>query len=160
MSHTPHFRAGVGCVIYTEENQLVVFRRSDEVDSWQFPQGGIDEGETPEQAIWRELYEETALSQSDFSETAAYPQWTLYVYPPEITVVRNHAYILGQVQRWWFLKVKPTTVIDVSKATDRELSDWKLTSPQDFLNTNKTEWKQDVYQQLASYLTENILSNR
>ena len=56
------YRPCVGIVLFNNNNQVFIARRNDVGrQSWQFPQGGIDEGETPEVALYRELYEETGL---------------------------------------------------------------------------------------------------
>ncbi|MFQ3190305.1 MAG: putative (di)nucleoside polyphosphate hydrolase, partial [Paraglaciecola sp.] len=54
------FRANVGIVICNELGQVFWARRYGQ-HSWQFPQGGIDEGETAEQTMYRELHEEVGL---------------------------------------------------------------------------------------------------
>ena len=55
----PHFRAGVVAVVRRSDGQVMAFERADAPGAWQLPQGGIESGETPEQAAWRELREET-----------------------------------------------------------------------------------------------------
>ena len=54
------YRKGVGIIIVNSDLQFFLGKRIG-ADAWQFPQGGIDEGETPEEALYRELYEETGL---------------------------------------------------------------------------------------------------
>ena len=54
------YRKGVGIIIVNSDLQFFLGKRIG-ADAWQFPQGGIDEGETPEDALYRELYEETGL---------------------------------------------------------------------------------------------------
>lgn len=58
------YRPNVGIVICNSHGQVFWARRYGQ-HSWQFPQGGIDEGETPEQAMYRELYEEVGLTKKD-----------------------------------------------------------------------------------------------
>ena len=55
------FRPNVGIVICNEDDQVLWGRRVNGRDSWQFPQGGIHRGETPEVAMYRELEEEVGL---------------------------------------------------------------------------------------------------
>ena len=57
----PHFRAGVVTVVRRADGQVLAFERSDRPGQWQLPQGGIESGETPSAAAWRELAEDDAL---------------------------------------------------------------------------------------------------
>src|SRR5687767_13981343 len=54
-----HFRAGVVAVVRRADGRVLAFERADLPGQWQLPQGGLDRGESPEQAAWRELEEET-----------------------------------------------------------------------------------------------------
>lgn len=56
------YRSGVGIMLLNTEGRVFVGQRIDQaVESWQMPQGGIDAGETPRQAAYRELWEETGI---------------------------------------------------------------------------------------------------
>ena len=63
---------------------------------WQMPQGGIDEGETPEQAAWREMYEETGLTQDTCQLIAESQNWYTYDIPK-----KNKCKIDGERQKWF-----------------------------------------------------------
>ena len=58
------FRPNVGIMLANDRGQLLWARRVGGRDAWQFPQGGIDTGESPEQALYRELHEEVGLSRT------------------------------------------------------------------------------------------------
>ena len=80
------FRANVGIVICNKMGQVFWARRYGQ-HSWQFPQGGIDEGETAEQAMYRELHEEVGLTKKDVDVLkTGHPEfddwrWVSYWYP-------------------------------------------------------------------------------
>ena len=55
------YRSNVGIVLANPAGQVLWARRVGGPNAWQFPQGGINQGETPEQALFRELYDEVGL---------------------------------------------------------------------------------------------------
>ena len=74
------YRFNVGIVLLNERNQAFWGRRSGQ-DSWQFPQGGINAGESSEQAMWRELFEETGLRPADVTLLGETADWLYYRLP-------------------------------------------------------------------------------
>jgi putative (di)nucleoside polyphosphate hydrolase len=60
------YRPNVAAIIRRPDGRVLICRRSDYPESWQFPQGGVDEGETLEQALTRELWEEIGIGAEDF----------------------------------------------------------------------------------------------
>ena len=74
------YRFNVGIVLLNERNQAFWGRRSGQ-DSWQFPQGGINAGESSEQAMWRELFEETGLRPADVTLLGETADWRYYRLP-------------------------------------------------------------------------------
>ncbi len=84
MTHDPRpYRPSVGAVLRRPDGLLLMAERIDHDGIWQFPQGGIDPGESPEQALWRELGEELGFASPEALCTivgSAPP--TRYEYPP------------------------------------------------------------------------------
>ncbi len=114
----PHFRAGIVAVVRRADGKVLAFERTDYSGEWQLPQGGIERGESPEQAAWRELEEETGLGSTHVRLVDEYDGWTVYVWPPEM----RRGARLGQAHRWFFFEplradVEPTPDGD-------EFSDW------------------------------------
>lgn len=116
-----HFRANVVAIVTNDKGSVMAFERSDIDGQWQLPQGGVDEGEAPVDAVWRELEEETGLSSKHVELVDEYPEWTVYEWP---SGARKHGR-LGQAQRWFTFRVKDE---DVEPEPDgSEFVDWKWT---------------------------------
>jgi putative (di)nucleoside polyphosphate hydrolase len=60
------YRANVAGILRNSRGKILICERLDVRDGWQFPQGGVDPGETPEQALARELWEEIGVEAADF----------------------------------------------------------------------------------------------
>lgn len=103
MSRAPHFRAGAGAVILSRDGRVLVFERADIPGAWQFPQGGLEPGESPEDAVWREVREETGLERPAIALLARYPEPLVYELPP---AARRRRTGLGQVQYWFFFRAQ------------------------------------------------------
>lgn len=149
-----YFRAGVGTVIHNKRNEVAFFRRAKHpVGIWQFQQGGIDEDETTQQTLWRELHEEVGLSESDIAQVDEFPDWLSY---QDLDATTDHTIIrLGQTHRWFFLRLKDDISIDLSRATDAEFDDWSWVSFEEAIQRTG-EHKQHVYQTLYSYFKKHI----
>ena len=77
------FRANVGIIITNQRGQLLWAKRYAQ-NAWQFPQGGLDEGETPKQAMYRELYEEVGLKPDDVKILKQSDEWYRYRLPERL----------------------------------------------------------------------------
>lgn len=77
-----YYRLNAGIVVFNKQHKVLLCKRNDVADSWQFPQGGIDEGETPKEAAFRELKEETSLTEVTWVTTLTEP--ARYRFTPEI----------------------------------------------------------------------------
>jgi len=98
-----NFRAGVVAVVTNAAGEVMAFERSDVPGAWQLPQGGIDVGECPIDAAWRELGEETGLGPDDVELIGEHPDWLVYEFPEH---VRAQGKRLGQAQRWYTFQVR------------------------------------------------------
>ncbi len=98
------YRPCVGIMLINKDGMVWIGSRDDGGSSanyefsWQMPQGGIDKGETPEQAARRELFEETSVTTISLLEEA--PEWFSYDYPPEVVQRSRKGKYRGQAQRW------------------------------------------------------------
>ena len=96
------FRANVGIVVANDHGQVLWARRVGGRDAWQFPQGGINQGETPEQALYRELEEEVGLTAGAVEVLGVTRGWLRYRLPKAFvehmwTIVLAGAYVANQM---------------------------------------------------------------
>lgn len=122
------FRLNVGIIIASDEGRLFWGRRLGPFDAWQFPQGGMKEGETPEQAMYRELEEETGLTEGDVEIVAVTKDWLRYRLPKRF--LRRDRYqesrCIGQRQKWFLLRlVSDESSIDLLKTGHPEFQGWR-----------------------------------
>jgi putative (di)nucleoside polyphosphate hydrolase len=119
-----HFRAGVVVVVRRGDGWVLAFERADQPGQWQLPQGGIEDGELPLDAAWRELGEETGLGPAEVELTGEHPEWVVYEWPPEVVAGGRR---LGQAQRWFFFRLRDESV---EPAPDgREFTAWRWAEP-------------------------------
>jgi putative (di)nucleoside polyphosphate hydrolase len=102
------YRDCVGVAVFNDEGLVFVGRRKSggnpehvtvNNSPWQMPQGGIDKGEAPLDAAWRELYEETSIRTADL--IAEVPEWIYYDLPDEALGIALKGKYRGQRQRWF-----------------------------------------------------------
>lgn len=102
------YRPNVGAVLFNREGKVWVGRRAPTPDTphlagaWQLPQGGIDPGEAPEEAVLRELAEEIGTDRVEI--IAAHPEWLTYDLPPELLGRALGGRYRGQRQKWFALR--------------------------------------------------------
>jgi putative (di)nucleoside polyphosphate hydrolase len=93
------FRLGVGIILLNESGKVFVAQRLDNAGpAWQMPQGGIDEGETAEEAVRRELVEE--IGTDKFCISYLSDKWYEYLIPVDIASRIWGGRYIGQRQKW------------------------------------------------------------
>jgi putative (di)nucleoside polyphosphate hydrolase len=115
------YRDCVGVAVFNRAGEVFIGRRkpdpwtedTSEIDApWQMPQGGIDAGEAPLDAAWRELFEETSIRSVELLAEA--PDWIFYDLPDAALGIALKGRYRGQRQRWFaFRFTGPDTEIDV-----------------------------------------------
>ena len=94
------YRRGVGIVLLNGKDEVFVAQRIDSPEpAWQMPQGGLDRGEEPLAAAWRELYEETGVRSAVLLEETA--NWLRYDLPRELVPNIWKGRYRGQEQKWF-----------------------------------------------------------
>ncbi len=98
------FRANVGIILANCDGEVFWGKRIGQT-SWQFPQGGIDPGETPLEAMYRELHEETGLLAKHVEVIGCTQDWLRYRLPKHMIRQRSNPTCIGQKQRWFLLRL-------------------------------------------------------
>ncbi len=98
------YRPNVGIVLVNGHNEVFLGQRVRD-HQWQFPQGGIDRGETPLQAMYRELHEEVGLLPEHVMVMGRTRNWLRYDVPEQFLRSGNGGNFRGQKQIWFLLKM-------------------------------------------------------
>jgi len=120
------FRLNVGIMIANQEGQLFWARRFGR-KAWQFPQGGIHEGETSEEALFRELHEEVGLVSEEVAILYQSKQWLTYQLPSQLIRRDTYPVCIGQKQKWFLLRLvagEERIKLDVSDSPEFDGWQW------------------------------------
>jgi len=118
-------------------------RRGPLLSAWQMPQGGIDRGETPRAAAWRELKEEVGTDRADL--LAESRQWLSYDLPPELRPTHWDPRHRGQSQRWFAFRFTGEDADIVLDAHQPEFARWRWARPEEVLDLI-VAFKRPVYE--------------
>ncbi|MBR0674330.1 RNA pyrophosphohydrolase [Neoroseomonas soli] len=106
------YRDNVGAVLFNDAGLILVARRADLPNAegapggWQLPQGGMDEGEDPAIAVFRELEEEIGTARAEI--LAEHPRWLTYDLPEHLVGKALGGRYRGQRQKWFALRFRGT----------------------------------------------------
>jgi len=98
------FRANVGIILANDDNKLLLGGRVG-AKGWQFPQGGMLQGEEPVDAMFRELHEEVGLEADDVEVLGITSDWLRYRLPDKFIRRASKPLCIGQKQRWFMLRL-------------------------------------------------------
>jgi putative (di)nucleoside polyphosphate hydrolase len=147
------YRANVGIIISNASGQVLWARRIGGANAWQFPQGGVDDGESPEEAMYRELYEEVGLTPEQVKVVAVTGGWLNYNLPKQFIREYQSPVCIGQKQKWYLLKLLTAdSAIVFDKTASIEFDHWQWVSywyPLDQV----IDFKRDVYRQALKELS-------
>ena len=148
-----NYRRCVGIMILNDKNEILVGKRIDHPSGhWQMPQGGIDENEDPEQAVWREMKEEIGTNKARMIKQSK--QWINYKIPSETlaTLPWGQKYV-GQTQKWFVFRfIGKNDEINVG-TENPEFSEWKW-SHYDLLVEDIVPFKRKTYQKILEEFKE------
>ncbi|MGD9969720.1 MAG: RNA pyrophosphohydrolase [Sulfuricurvum sp.] len=149
MTESKFYRPNVAAIIvssdYPEQKKVFIAERTDLEGVWQFPQGGIDEGETSEEALFRELKEEIGTKKAEI--VAEYPEWISYDFPAHIAA--KMAPYAGQTQRYYLVRLKKEAKIDLD-TKHPEFKQYRFVDI-DELFEHIAHFKRPVYEQVVSH---------
>lgn len=149
------YRLNVGIILSNADSKLLWARRIGQ-EAWQFPQGGIQEDETPEQALLRELWEEVGLSPEHVEIAGCTQGWLHYNLPRHLVRYGSRPVCIGQKQIWFLLHLRgDEREIHLGRSATPEFDAWRWV---DYWCpvTEVVGFKRAVYQRALTEL-ENLL---
>lgn len=151
MQEGKSYRPNVAAVIlssrYPDKCEFFIAHRSDIKNAWQFPQGGIDEGETPRDALRRELLEEIGCDKVEV--LGEFPEWISYEFPKKTMSKKIYAYD-GQTQKYFLVRLKENAEIDLGAYDIPEFEEYEFVEYEDLFK-RVTYFKRKVYRRVIDY---------
>jgi putative (di)nucleoside polyphosphate hydrolase len=138
------YRPNVGIILVSGARQVLWAKRIGQ-EAWQFPQGGIDGGESPEDALYRELNEELGLDRDHVEIIGVTRDWLRYRLPARYIRRRRGRICIGQKQKWFALRLLAADSLVRFDATENpEFDGWRWV---DYWHPLKevVEFKREVY---------------
>jgi len=136
------FRAGVGAVIANDRGDVLACERRDIAGAWQFPQGGLKDGEGALDAVRREIQEETGIGGDALRLVAECPDLLVYELPRDAWSRKTGR---GQVQRWFMFACHGLSVVVPPAESEFVACAWR---PFADVERHVPDFRKPVYRQL------------
>ncbi len=144
------YRPNVGIIVANDQGRVLWARRAGQ-DAWQFPQGGINSNEGIEEALFRELKEETGLDPENVEIVGCTRGWLRYKLPRRLLRQNSSAFV-GQKQKWYLLKMlAEDAAVSFSHSETPEFDYWRWVSYWYPLG-QVVSFKQEVYRKAMKEL--------
>jgi len=154
MAKFTRYRPNVAAIVlseeYPEKCEFMIARRKGMRRGWQFPQGGIDENESTEEALRRELREEIGTDEIEI--IAEYPEWISYDFPKNAKNPKMYPF-KGQRQKYYLVRLKENARIDLESYETPEFEEYKFVTG-DELFKQVAFFKRKVYRRVIEYFTK------
>lgn len=142
------YRPCVGVMLINQDKKVLVGQRIDNpADAWQMPQGGVDDGEDFEKAIYRELMEEIGTDKAAI--ITQLDDWLYYDLPPELKGKLWGGKFIGQRQRWFLMQFTGKDADINIQTAHPEFKAWKWVDPS-MLDQLIVPFKREVYKKVLS----------
>lgn len=149
------FRPNVGIILSNNAGQVLWARRIHQA-AWQFPQGGIQVHESPEEALYRELMEEIGLAKENVALLGCTRDWLRYRLPKHLIRTQQQPLCIGQKQKWFLLQLTgDETKIRMDLSEKPEFDHWSWVSywyPLGQVVSFKKEVYRSALKELAPFL--------
>ena len=150
------YRPCVGVMVINGLGHIFAGQRIDsDYDAWQMPQGGVDPGEDPKDAAFRELWEETGITASKVTLLAETDDWFPYELPHELVPKLWKGKYRGQEQKWFLMHFHGEES-DIDIATEHQEFRAYRWMPLETLLGNIVPFKRDVYEGVAAAFSEHL----
>ena len=161
------FRANVGIILragseqqdehgFQGQHRVLWARRVGGFDAWQFPQGGIHEGESIEAALYRELHEEIGLEPEAVTVLGSTQDWLYYRLPVRMRRNNSTPGFVGQKQRWFLLQLNQSeSDISLILSPKPEFDQWRWVSYY-YPIRQVVDFKAEVYRKALTELAPSL----
>jgi len=138
-------------VIRREDGLVLTCERAKPRGAWQFPQGGIEKGETPDEALFREVLEETAVPAGSVTIVGRASRWLTYEHPDRLRRKKNS---LGQTQLWFLLQLEDS--IEVVSPQEPEFISARWTPFQRAVD-DVVDFKRHLYEMVGDEFADHLV---
>lgn len=140
------YRKNVAAVVANSAGLILACERSDRTGAWQLPQGGIENGESPEEALFRELEEE--IGTSDVTIIDRLNEVIRYDWPKKLY---KKGY-LGQEQHYFLVNLKEEGLLNLEDSVEFQSTKWM--KPQEFIKVVEG-FKAEAYETAINLFIKN-----